>query len=433
MRKVSLIAAGVVFALGGQLFAGEECKKEGQACASEKVAKLLASWKAAVEEDKGLCADERTKVQTALASAAKDCPLGSRMGSTLAFTKAVLDQALAAEEACSKSCPLAKAEAKEGAAGACPEVAKVKEARTALLKDLAQLAAFAVAAAPSGDKAACCKEGEKAVETASSPLGPSKGTAAAKGFCPEKAGKIVAAVRAESCDTGAAAILLNEIEGLKCEKKAGELVAALRAEACEEGARKLVISAAEGIAKSSAPAKETAAKSGACCKEGAKAVETASSPSPLGPSKGTVAKAGACCAEGGSCGDPIACAAKLKASWQKAPAEVAGMCPQKRKELVAAVGSLSQRSKAVTLVPESVLALADGLDALEAMSSKLAEWGKANPDALKSVPEEAKKAFERQGALIGAGASVLRQVREAVKACGGECGSAKKTETASTK
>ncbi len=552
MSRVSLLGLAAAIILGGLAWAGDGGTKESKCCAAaEKISKLLASWKAATEASKTVCADEKAKVEAELASIAKGCPIGSRMGETIAFVKSALASAVAADEACAKDCPLSKAgattaanTAKGGEATAAPacEAGQLKAARTQLLASLNELAGFAAGTAPASgacskgatattasarpgaccaEKGACCAEKGAVTTSAAAP-------APAPAFCEKRAGELISAVRKEACDKGAAALLMKEVDGLKCEKKAGEIVASIRAESCDEGAAKILIKAA-GELKAAACAKEGTA----CAKQGAGnagAVATsATAPAAAAPApafcekkagelisavrkeacdKGAAAllmkevdglkcekkageivasiraescdegaakilikaagelKAAACAKEGTACAkqgagnagavatsasaasvasakseacakEGVACckdlsarATVLKASWEKAPQELTGMCPQKKKELMASLGSLGQRSKVAALLPETVMALADGVDALEAINTKIGEWAKANPDALKDVPEEVKKTFAGQNAVIHEAGEVLRRVRAAVKASSGEC-TEKKTETAS--
>jgi hypothetical protein len=402
MSRISLVSIAALVVVGRVGWAGEEVAKGGKCCAveaSEKVTKLLAAWKAATEESQKMCAEERTKIQTTLGSLVKECPIGSRMGGTLGYVNETLAGAVKASEACSGKCPASKADAKETAAAepAC-EGAKLMATRTKLLTGLSELAGYA-ASATSG---ACAKETACAAKAGETTAASAKGS-----FCEKKAAEIIAMVRKEECDKGAAAILMKEIDGLKCEVKAGEIIAAIRAEKCDDGAAKIVVKAANEIlasasglvASATSPAAATTAKA-ACCADGS----------------------AACCKEG------AARATALKASWEKAPAEFAGMCPQKKKELMAAMAEVSGKSKILAIMPDTILTLADGLEALDGVNAKLVEWAKANADALKDVPEESKKSLEAQNALLHDACDVLQRVRSVMKTV---AGSEKKTETAS--
>ncbi len=398
MRSV-LFSVALSLVLANWVSAADEVKAEGT-CPIEKISKVLASWKTVSEEAKNGCPEELAKAKAEAAAITKICPIGSRMGDTLAFVKSVLGSAIAVDEACAKSCPLAAA--KEGAAKeasapstTCCEGAKLMEARTKLLTSLSELAGHAVCTSSAfAEKSACCASKETLASAKS-------------GLCESKAGEIVAKIRAETCDKGAAAIVLKEIEGLKCETKAGEIIAAIRAEKCDQGAAQILVKASSEVL--------AAAKS-----------ETVTA-------TGAAAKAAESCAGGDvCCKDLAARATALKASWDKVPAELKDMCPQKKQELMASMGALSQKWKAVALLPETLASIGDGFEALVSINTKMAEWAKANPDALKDVPCESKKAFETQNALIQEANEVLKRIKSATGGGASAC-TEKKTETASAK
>ena len=277
---------------------------------AQKVSSLNAGWKAATEDAKSLSAAEKEKIGARLASLAKECPIGSRVGPTLGAAKDVLAAAVAAEEAFGKACPLAAAEKAGDRSEALAEGLKLKAARSTLIHDLHQLASYASGATCN---AACC---------------------AAKG---EKTN-----------------------------------------------------------ASTAAPAKETSAAAADQCQKEILARVTA-----------------------------------LKASWEKAPAEAKALPAAKRDEIRAGFTAAAKESKAVELVMPSVLALADGFDALESIHGKMAEWGRANPQYLASVPEEGKKAYEAQIALFHETREVLVKARETLKGCDEACPEKGKPVTAS--
>jgi hypothetical protein len=269
----------------------DESAGAGKCPVSEKVSTLLGSWRSAAEEAKKLPADEIARIKTELANAAKECPVGSRMGETIGFVKAVLAHSRSVEESCGKHCPLASAQP-------CPAT-EAKAARSRLIKDLDELAGYA------------------------------------------------------ACALGA------ECAG-----------------------------------------KETAA----------------------GPHDPTPAKSGpAACAEG-----LAARAAALKASWEKAPAELAALSPEKRQQIQTVVKGICERSKAAALIPETVQALAKGFEAIDVLNGKLDEWAKAHPEAIKSIPADTRKVVEGNFALLASAREILQG---AVKTCGSACKEAR-TETA---
>jgi hypothetical protein len=121
-------------------------------------------------------------------------------------------------------------------------------------------------------------------------------------------------------------------------------------------------------------------------------------------------------------------AGALKASWEKAPADLATMPQEKKLQLQASAKELFESSKAFALLPETVAALGMGFEAIDSLNGKLAEWAKAHPEALKDIPEDSRKAAEGQMALLRATGEVLRSACATAKSCEAECKA--KTETA---
>jgi hypothetical protein len=89
------------------------------------------------------------------------------------------------------------------------------------------------------------------------------------------------------------------------------------------------------------------------------------------------------------------------------------MCPTKRKEMQASFAGLQGRSKTLALMPETLSALGMGIEQLHGINTKMVEWAKANPDALKGMPAEAHTAFTSQLAAIGEAREVLVMMRAA--------------------
>ena len=399
--RCSPACAVIALLLNGTVQADTAKDCESKCAASEKLTKLVASWKAIGEAAKDGCPEEAAKLAREISAVARECPFGSRMGETMAFVKAALESAIAADQACTKSCPIASG-SKEGSAPtpACAEGSKLMEARSKLLASLKELADHAACAASSS-----CAE-TKACGSTQAPV------TAKAGLCESKAAAIVAKIRAEECCKSAARIVMQEIDGLKCEQKAGEIATAVREDKCEQGAAQILIKAAQeacGVSgKAAGPARVT---------------ETAT----------CTVKPGEGCAKGGTCCmDLMARGAALKASWEKAPAEMKGMCPQKRKELMATAGALAQRSKAMALMPETVLALAEGFETLESIHGGISKWASANAEALKDVPCESKKAFEAQNALLSTTGGILTTVKRALGACSID-GISRSTQTSAAK
>ena len=335
MRRLVIGFAAVAVA-GGLIWAGEECDKT-KCNVGEKVTKLLSSWQTAVEAEKSGCAEERAKLNTEIDALAKQCPVGSRVGETIAFVRTALETAVKADEECAKACA-------------------AKTVETAVKSDL----------------------------------------------CEKKIAEVVASVRADQCEVSAAKTVLASIEGLGCEKKAGEIAAAIRGEACAVKAGEILAKAASEVCASKKPAAvETAVKTEACAK--------------------TCATSEACCKE------LAARSQVLKASWEKAGSELTSLCPTKRKEMAASFAGLQGRSKRLALMPETISALALGIEKIHGINTKMVEWAKANPDALKGMSAEAHTAFTSQLAAIGEAHEVLAKM-SAATGCAAACAE-KKTET----
>jgi hypothetical protein len=347
MRCFGLGSVVVLLALSRAAVAGEgsACCEKALSDTSGKVEKLLASWKSLAAEEEKLCPDLKAEQQTALASVAKNCPIGSRMGETLGFLSQTL-AAAAADKACAEACKGASAKGEDSAKGQtasateCPG-ARAFATRAKLLASLNELAGHAAKAA-CATSACCAKDGKLA------------------SVCPlekEKLAKEAAASR-KAGDQPADVLVSAE--------KKGEAAAAGKSGCCEASV--------------------------ACLKaHGEKA-------------------------------------AALKASWVKAGEELASMCPEKQKENHAAFAKIQETSKVAKLLPESLLALAEGVEVLEGIDKHLAEFAKANAEALKSVPAEMKASYERNVSLIHNAGEVLRQVRCATG--GGKEACAKEKATA---
>lgn len=379
MRKI-LMGLTAVAVAGGLVWAGEECDKS-KCNVGEKVSKLLVSWQATAEAGKTECADLKAALNTEIETLGKQCPIGSRMGETLAFVRTALDIAVKADETCAKACAANAKPAAEGAKEC--EVAKLAEARTKLVKDLHQLVSYA--SAGGACEKACAKTG--AVETA-----------VKTGLCEKKVSEVVASVRADKCEVSAAKTILASVEGLQCEKKAGEIAASIRAESCEKKAGEILAKAAS----------ETCAKAGA--------VQTA-----------VAAKTETCATSDACCKELMARSKALKASWEKAGPELISMCPTKRQELQTAFAGLQGRSKTLALMPDTMSALAMGIESVHAANTKMMEFAKANPDAMKDMPADVMASFKQQVAAIAEANEVLAKMGAAMKGSGA-CAE-KKTET----
>ena len=73
------------------------------------------------------------------------------------------------------------------------------------------------------------------------------------------------------------------------------------------------------------------------------------------------------------------------------------------------------RVEMVALVPDSVAALAEGLEKLNELHGKMAEWGQANPDVMAELPESAYQSFMMEVSLIDEVRGLLKSVTDAMQ------------------
>ncbi len=290
---LGLLSAGVAAYAGDQCLGKEKAACDTSGCSLEgKVTALLSDWEAARAQSAAMTDSDRARLGGELANVAMQCPVGSRVGATLATARSVLGAAIAAEEQCAGRCQAKEAGEAADALPAAPgrdEMFALMNHRSQALRKLHQLAGFA----------------------ADFTCAPCSTTA---------------------CDAGMATA-----EKEQCSAK-------------KDCASQCPIQAAVAIGE-------------------------------------------------------------LKAKWAAVPKEVAAMTPEKKQEIVAGFGSLSQRSKAVTLVPASLLALTEGFETLEKLDAKVTEWADANPEFMKAIPAESRISFRMHNALIAETAKVLRDAR----------------------
>ncbi len=379
MRWMSLTTSALVL-IASSAWAEESCCEAKLKAAQEKVAGLVASWKSVSEKHAGLCPEEKAKLASCFAETAKGCPIGSRLGDTLIFVRDALTISINAGAECEKSCKKEGQEtAAKGSAG-CEKMAGVLESRSKLSKNLQALVSAALCAPMGG----CC--GQSCPEKAGAQ------TAAKEGFCSKKAGEIVASIRGTECSEAAAKIILTSIPELKCGEKAAKLAADLKGAACEKEACDLFIKFASECQKAGA-------------KEGGKevAANTNIAAKPAGE---------ACCAEKAGC--PVALGKKakeLQASWDKARGEILAFSPEQRREWNGKVSGLMEKSEAMKLMPQTVQALAEGLEALSSLNCSIEKMAEGQ----KSIPEEKAKAFKANARLIQEAAEVLKKVGAAAQ------------------
>ena len=379
MRRLSLV---MVLFLGQFVLAGDQCCQKAKAACpvGEKVTTLITAWKAVSEAHKGMCPVERAKIQADFALADENCALGPRMGETLELVRAVL----AASSCGKKDC----ASPGQTAAGTCAEGSKLVEARDAMVRDLQQLTSFALEALPPRRSQEGKPQGCAASATAADQKGCQKSCSSA-------------AQTTAQTGTGTAAQ-----PAAACGQKAGGL-------GCKKGVSQ------ETTASAAAPGTPCcAAAAGGCCGKKDCMCACPQGGCPCGKKeccadcKCADCKCAGCTKEGACCSSLSAKAKALKASWDQVPGQLASMCPMKKKDLLTATEALEQRSKAAALIPQTALALADGLEAVDGLNGKMAEWLKANPGALS---EDARKRFERQAGLLREAKEVLSSARVALQ------------------
>lgn len=119
------------------------------------------------------------------------------------------------------------------------------------------------------------------------------------------------------------------------------------------------------------------------------------------------------CAESASC--PIRMASRigeLKASFADAKREALALDAQDRGELRARFASLSETSPAVALMPESVVALSEGLTALSELHGEMGAFAAEHPELMEKLPAEARQAFMLQVSLIDESRELLARATE---------------------
>ncbi|MBI4583203.1 MAG: hypothetical protein HY717_04190 [Planctomycetes bacterium] len=370
--------------IASSTWAEESCCQAKLKATQDKVAGLVASWNSVSEKLANLCPEEKGKLASCLAETAKGCPIGSRLGDTLAFVRGALTIFLNADAECEKSCKKEGQETAAKSGAGCEKMAGVLQARSKLSKDLHAL----VSAALCAQKGGCC--GPACPEKAGAQ------TAVKEGFCPKKASEIVASIRGTECSETASKIILTSIPDLKCGEKAAKLAADIKGSACEKEACDLFIKAANSFPPRSP-------RGDVDCQKGAGKEIVASAAKPAGA---------ACCAEKAGC--PVAFGKKakeLQASWDKAKAEILAFTPEQRREWNGKVSGLMEKSETMKLMPPTVQALAEGLEALASMNcavEKMAEGQKA-------ISEEKAKAFKASAQLIQETAEVLKKVGAAAQ------------------
>ena len=370
MRRISLTLFAVLFI--AVPLAAEECCATKLDVTQKKVDGLILKWQAASKSLAVLPSEERTKLTQQLASVAKGCPVGSRMGETLAFVQQALTASIKADAECAKA----------GASGVKHEkLTAAFQARGKLLKALGELTAYSTAAMAGS----VCNESKTQV------------AASQKEFCAQSAAKLAIAVRAESCPVAAAKLVVAAVPSLTCEKTVSSLVAQVKGAGCEKSAATLISAAVTSFAKSKTIAAAVKACGDDCAEKCCQETET----------KVVVAvkKAAGCC------GSLAAKASLLLASWTKAPAEYAALGDQGRNELHSKLSAVMATNGAAKLLPETIMTLAEGLQVLVELEAYLLKTVKADAELAKSLAGEAGKGVERRSAVIAEASKIMSQAR----------------------
>lgn len=123
------------------------------------------------------------------------------------------------------------------------------------------------------------------------------------------------------------------------------------------------------------------------------------------------------CSSLSSC--PIRIASRLgaaKASFAAARKEAASMTGEARAAITKGFGEMAQANPAVSLMPESVMALAEGLKGLQEVDAKMGAFAEAHPQMFADLPNEARMSFMVQTSLIEEASQLLAAVTETMAA-----------------
>ena len=148
--------------LVGMASAGEANKDSGDCAVSQQVAGLLVEWKAAAAEAKAATPAQRQQFATRVAALKAECPVGCRLGGTVATVRDALGTVIAMGEACAEECPIAKAEKAGAQSEACRAGKELKVARATALTQLHELASYVAGVTADSE---CCAKGNAASAT----------------------------------------------------------------------------------------------------------------------------------------------------------------------------------------------------------------------------------------------------------------------------
>jgi hypothetical protein len=146
-------------AFANPLSVGEECSSTQECPTSKKVSALILRWEGAQLQQQALTPAARQQGEARMASVAESCPVGSRLGDSLAAVRDVLGVIQASQVANAEHCPLANAPDSE----ACTAGKQLKAARIQVVEQLHQLASYAA-----GGTACCASKASADCDAAAS-------------------------------------------------------------------------------------------------------------------------------------------------------------------------------------------------------------------------------------------------------------------------
>lgn len=286
--RITLLTLVAGLVLGGVAYAGEDCLKDCPT--AQKVTALNAKWQAAGEKLGALTPEQQQVFAAKVGDVAKKCPVGSRMGVTLATVRDVLALAAAPCEQC-QDCPTEKLDADSDIA---KQAKQLKTARTAALAQLHTLATHAAGATCQGCQSEC-----------------------SEGQCAD------------------------------------------------------------------------AGKDGSCATD---------------------------CAT--QKGNPIRIASRvgaLRASFGEAQRVAGAMSSKQKGEILVGFGKLAAERDAITLIPQSIVALTEGFEALHAIHGKMGALMKANPDIAAKIPAALRMKMMTEITLVDETRQLLGKVAKTMK------------------
>lgn len=214
----AMLLRGALLALSVPLIVGSaslaRSLEESETCpVSEKITRLLGSWKAATAKE--IPAAEKASHEKSVAAVRDDCPVGSRMGVTLATLKDALTLVVSSDDACQKACPLENEEiASKLSAEALREGHRLKKARRGLLVNLSQLVKHTSnEVGQPGECESTCPNSGKATKTGKLATAPEKASRETASSCPIRVASRLGTLKASWTSA------LGEVRSLTAERR----------------------------------------------------------------------------------------------------------------------------------------------------------------------------------------------------------------------